>query len=58
MEKKLEVFQIRLTRGDKSRLKWLAKQYANGNLTQWLVYAGLNAPRKMLPPAKKKPAGG
>lgn len=44
---------IRLSVQDKARIQILANQYAGGNISAWLVYGGINAPRRYL---KKKPA--
>jgi hypothetical protein len=45
-------YKFRLTPAELSKIKMLAKMYASGNTSQWIVYACLNAQRKYLP--KKK----
>lgn len=37
-----------VTEREKNHLQMLANTYAGGNLTAWLVYGGMNAPRKYL----------
>lgn len=44
---------LRLSVQEKARIQILADQYAHGNISAWLVYGGINAPRRYL---KKKPA--
>lgn len=41
-----EVIILRVSEFHKNRLKGLAKMYAGGNLTLYLLYNGLNATRK------------
>jgi len=41
---------VRLTEYEWNKLKTLARIYAGGNLSLWLRYAGLNAPRKKVNP--------
>lgn len=43
-----EVIQIRVSDFEKNRLKFLAEKFANGNLSLWIIYCALNAPRKKL----------
>lgn len=43
-----DTIEIRVSTLEKNRLKGLAKLYAGGNLSLWLVYAGLNVERKNL----------
>lgn len=40
--------QIRVTEKEKNRIKMLADLYAFGNVSAWITYAALNAPRKRL----------
>jgi hypothetical protein len=42
--------QIRVSVYEKHRLKWLAKKYADGNLSLYLIYAALNIDRKRIKP--------
>jgi hypothetical protein len=50
-KKKLnEVLQVRLSTQEKNRIRGLADLYANGNISLWIVHAGLNAPREFLMP--------
>lgn len=46
--------EIRLTEKEKNRIKILAGIYCEGNISQWVVHAAINAPRKIL--NKKGPA--
>lgn len=39
---------IRCLDDEKNRLQMLAETYAAGNLSAWLIFAGLNCPRKHL----------
>lgn len=48
------ILKIRVSRAVADRLQWLADTYAGGNLSLWLRYAGLEAPRVYLTPHKKK----
>lgn len=41
--------RLRVTEKEKNRIKILAKLYAGGNLTAWMIHGALNAPRKKLP---------
>jgi len=50
--KKGRRLEIRLTEKERNRLQMLADIYAGGNLTQWLVHGGLNAPRVFLTDCK------
>lgn len=43
-----EIVKVRVSTQEKNRLRWLADHYAGGNLSLWLVYAGLSAERKYL----------
>lgn len=45
---KTQVVNIRFSEYEKNKIQMLANVYANGNLSKWLTYAGLNAPRKYL----------
>jgi len=47
-EKKTEIIRMRVSRGTKNRILWLANQYAGGNVSKWLEYAGINCVRKYL----------
>jgi hypothetical protein len=46
--KRLKKFQLRLTEKDLNRIRILAREYAGGNVSAWLVHGGLNAPRQYL----------
>jgi hypothetical protein len=39
---------VRLSRWEMNRIKGLAGLYAFGNVSLWVIYAALNAPRKHL----------
>lgn len=54
MEKKTKLIQVRVTRGEQDRIRWLAGQYTNGNVSEWMLYAALEAPRKLLKFRDKK----
>jgi hypothetical protein len=41
-------FKFRTTKQDANRIEWLAKNYADGDLSEWLRYAAINAERKYL----------
>ena len=41
-----EKIEIRVSEFEKHRIKWLAKKYAHGNVSLYLIYHGMNAPRK------------
>ena len=41
-----EKIEIRVSPFEKNRIKWLADKYANGNMSLYLIYHGMNAPRK------------
>lgn len=43
---KTKKIQIRLTEFELNRIKILAKKYANGNMSAWIIHGALNAPRK------------
>ena len=47
-QKKTKWIQLRVTEFEKNRIKWLAKQYAGGDMTRWILNAALNIDRKML----------
>ncbi len=53
-KKKIETVQVRLTEFEKNRIKILAKKFAGGNMSQWIVHGAMNAPRRMLPQPEKK----
>lgn len=40
---------LRIAPDDRSRIKALARIYANGSVSKWVVYAALAAERRMLP---------
>lgn len=45
---KVKTLQIRISEFDKNRLKILAKKYAEGSMTAWVVHGIHNAPREFL----------
>jgi len=47
-KKLTERIEIRCSKQEKSRLKWLADIYAGGNLSAWLMYAGLKMVRQRI----------
>ena len=49
-----EKIEIRVSEFEKNRLKWLANKYANGNVSLYLIYHGMNAPRKDINPEHLK----
>ena len=49
-----EFIQIRVSEFEKNRLQWLADKYANGNLSLYVIYHGMNAPRKEINPEHLK----
>lgn len=40
--------QFRISEYEKNKIKMFAAKYAGGNLSAWLIYAAMNAPRKFL----------
>lgn len=42
--------EIRVSEFEKNRIKWLAKKYANGNMSLYMIYHAMNAPRKNINP--------
>jgi hypothetical protein len=48
MKAKSTQIQIRTTEFEKNRIKILADKYAGGNISAWILYGALNAPRKFL----------
>tara|TARA_B100000749_G_C18401539_1_gene454981 strand:- start:349 stop:549 length:201 start_codon:yes stop_codon:yes gene_type:complete len=50
MENLNEYIHIRVSSYEKNRLKWLAKKYADGNLSLWIIYASLNINREFIKP--------
>ena len=40
-----EKIEIRVSLYEKNKIKYLADLFANGNLSLWVTYAALNAPR-------------
>jgi len=49
-----EKIEIRVSEFEKNRIKWLAQKYANGNVSLYLIYHGMNAPRKEISPESLK----
>ena len=47
-EQKTAEIKIRVTPRVKARLTHIANDYAEGNLSAWMEYAGLNARRKQV----------
>ena len=45
-----EVLQIRVTEFEKNRIEGLAKIYAGGNTSLYVIYHALNAPRVFIKP--------
>jgi hypothetical protein len=45
--------QIKFSPKEFAKIKWLAREYADGNISRWIRYAAQAAPRRYL---KKKPA--
>ena len=43
-----EILYVRVRPSEKALIKALAANYAGGNISQWVVYASLNAPRQYL----------
>lgn len=49
--KNLDYFlKIRVSRLEKERIKFLADKFAGGNMSLWITYCALNAPRKKIKP--------
>lgn len=48
------MIQIRVTEWEKNRIEGLAKLYANGNTSLWVVHSALNGPRERLTNEKRK----
>ena len=48
IEKCSEYLHIRCTKAEKSRIRWLADRYANGNLSLWVIRSALEMPRKKI----------
>jgi hypothetical protein len=44
----MKTIQFRISAKDKNRIKWLAEQYAGGDVSRWLRHAALNASRRFL----------
>lgn len=42
----IKKIEIRVSEFEKNRIKFLADQYANGNVSLFLIYHGLNSTRK------------
>lgn len=49
-----EHIHIRVSEFEKNRLQWLADKYANGNLSLYMIYHAMNAPRKEIDPENLK----
>lgn len=49
-----EKIEVRVSEFEKNRIKWLAKKYANGNVSLYLIYHAMNAPRKEINPEHLK----
>lgn len=45
-----EKIEVRVSEFEKNRLRWLANKYANGNLSLYVIYHAMNAPRKEINP--------
>jgi len=45
-----EKIEIRVSEFEKNRIRWLAKKYANGNVSLYLIYHAMNAVRKEIDP--------
>lgn len=43
-----EVIKVRVSQQEKAMIKFLADQFAGGNVSLWVVYCALNAPRELL----------
>ena len=52
MKKELEMkdkrIGVRLTSRHEARIKWLAGQYAHGDMSLWITYCALNMARKRI----------
>lgn len=42
--------EIRVSQYEKERIKFLADQFAGGNVSLWVTYCALNAPRQHIAP--------
>lgn len=52
------MLKVRASEEAANRIQWLADTYAGGNLSLWMRYAALEAPRKYLvPPSDKQKTG-
>ena len=49
-----EYIHIRVSEFEKNRLQWLSNKYADGNLSLYLIYHAMNAPRKKIDPENLK----
>lgn len=47
-QKKERRVELRLSVHDDARIRKLAELYAGGNISKWITYAALNAPRKII----------
>jgi hypothetical protein len=48
IKKKIYTIQLRVTEFEKNRIKMLADKYSDGNMTAWVVWGAMNAPRKII----------
>lgn len=47
-KKRMDFIQIRVSEFEKNRIKGLANLYAEGDVSAWLRWAGMNADRKFI----------
>lgn len=47
--------QFRISEYEKNKIKMFAEKYADGNLSAWLIYAAINAPRKFISKKTSQP---
>lgn len=52
--KRIKKLQIRLSTKELNRIRILAKEYAGGSITKWILHGALNAPREYLSPNPKR----
>lgn len=53
IEKKTEVLRCRVDSAQFSRVRALADLYADGDISEWLRYAALNAPPVQMKPSRR-----